>query len=492
MKRSGTGLIPMIALDGRGPDGKTPPLYRQLYAWFQHAIVEGRLRPGQRVPSTRALAKELKISRIPVLTAYQQLHAEGYLESFTGAGTCVAASIPEEALKTAARAARRPPRKIAARLSHGADAVLALPPDPAQPGIAFRVSLPALDHFPSDIWSSLLTRHARHAAPKHLAYGDPMGDLEFRQTIAEYLGMARAVRCDASQIMIVAGSQHGLQIAARALLNQGDAVWMEEPGYPGAHRALAIAGARAVPVPVDADGLDVEAGLARAPQARAAYVTPSHQYPMGMTLSAARRMQLLNWAARHDGWIIEDDYDSEYRYAGHPIAAVQGLSAEDRVIYAGTFSKVLFPALRVGYLVIPKSLVAGFAAARDAIDLFPATLFQRALCDFIAEGHFARHVRRMRMLYMERRALLISALERMAEKKLEIVSAEAGMHLVALLPRGTDDKALSARAAAAGLSAQPLSLCCLEKPKRPGLILGYGGTDARQIEAGMRRLCALL
>jgi len=489
MKRSGTGLIPLIALDGQGLDGKAP-LYRQLYSWFQHAIVEGRLRPGQRVPSTRALALELKISRIPVLTAYQQLHAEGYLESFTGAGTCVAASIPEEALKTATRTARRPPRKIAARLSAGVDAVMALPPDPEQPGTAFRISLPALDHFPNDIWSSLLTRHARHPAAKHLAYGDPMGDMAFRETIADYLGTARAVRCDPSQIMIVAGSQHGLQITARALLNAGDAVWMEEPGYPGAHRAFAIAGARTVPVPVDADGLDVEAGLARAPHARAAYITPSHQYPMGMTLSATRRMQLLHWAARHDGWIIEDDYDSEYRYAGHPIAAVQGLSAEDRVIYAGTFSKVLFPALRVGYLVIPKSLVAGFSAARDAIDLFPATLFQRALADFIAEGHFARHVRRMRMLYMERRALLIAALR--VEEKLDIVSAEAGMHLVALLPRGVDDWAISRKAAAAGLSVQPLSLCCLEKPKRPGLILGYGGTDARQIVAGMRRLSALL
>jgi GntR family transcriptional regulator/MocR family aminotransferase len=269
MKRSGTGLIPLIALDGQGPNGKAP-LYRQLYGWFQHAIVEGRLRPGQRVPSTRALAQELKISRIPVLTAYQQLHAEGYLETFTGAGTCVAASIPEDALKTVSRAARRPPRKIAARLSQRVDAVMALAPDPAQPGNAFRVSLPALDHFPSDIWSSLIMRHARHPAARHMAYGDPMGDMDFRETIAEYLSMARAVRCDASQIMIVAGSQHGLQIAARTLLNDGDAVWTEEPGYPGAHRAFAIAGARAVPVPVDADGLDVEAGMARAPQARAA------------------------------------------------------------------------------------------------------------------------------------------------------------------------------------------------------------------------------
>lgn len=483
MKRSDAGFIPLVTLDGQGP------LYRQLYGWFQRAIIEGRLKPGQRVASTRALAQELKISRIPVLTAYQQLHAEGYLETFIGAGTCVAASIPQDAFKPPAKTARRP---IAARLSQRLDAVLALPPDPHQPGIAFRVSLPALDHFPSEIWSSLLARHSRHPAAKHLAYGDPMGDMTFRETIADYLGAARAVRCEASQIMIVAGSQHGLQIAARALLNDGDAVWMEEPGYPGAHRAFAIAGARAVPVPIDQDGLDVDAGMARAPLARAAYITPSHQYPMGMTMSATRRMQLLNWAARHDGWIIEDDYDSEYRFAGHPIAAVQGLSAEDRVIYAGTFSKVLFPALRVGYLVIPKSLVAGFCAARDAIDLFPATLFQQALTDFIAQGHFARHIRRMRMLYMERRAALIAALTHGLGQRLEIISAEAGMHLVGLLPRGADDWAISRKAAAIGLSAQPLSLCCLEKPKRPGLILGYGGIDTRQIQAGVRQLAKIL
>jgi GntR family transcriptional regulator/MocR family aminotransferase len=483
MKRSDAGFIPLVTLDGQGP------LYRQLYAWFQRAIIEGRLKPGQRVASTRALAQELKISRIPVLTAYQQLHAEGYLESFVGAGTCVAASIPKDAFKPPAKTPRRP---IAARLSHRVDAVLALPPDLQQPGAAFRVSLPALDQFPSEIWSSLLARHSRHPAAKHLAYGDPMGDLAFREVIADYLGAARAVRCDASQIMIVAGSQHGLQIAARALLNDGDAVWMEEPGYPGAHRAFAIAGARAVPVPVDQDGLDVDAGIARAPLARAAYITPSHQYPMGMTMNATRRMQLLNWAARHDSWIIEDDYDSEYRFAGHPIAAVQGLSAEDRVIYAGTFSKVLFPALRVGYLVIPKSLIAGFCAARDAIDLFPATLFQQALTDFIRLGHFARHIRRMRMLYMERRAALIAALTHGLGQRMQIVSAEAGMHLVGLLPHGADDWAISRKAATMGLSAQPLSLCCLEKPKRPGLILGYGGIDARQIQAGVRQLARLL
>ena len=479
-------FIPLITLDDASP------LYRQLYNWFQRAIVEGRLRPGQRVPSTRGLARELTISRIPVLTAYQQLHAEGYLESFTGAGTRVAASIPPDMFKSRKPAQRGAVRKIGVKISSRLDAVLALPPDPRQPGKAFRVSLPALDHFPNEIWSSLLSRHSRRPAHQHQAYGDPMGDMAFRQAIADYLGASRAVRCDASQIMIVAGSQHGLQIAARALLNDGDAVWMEEPGYPGAHRAFAIAGVRAVPVPVDQEGLDVDSGLRRCPDARAAYITPSHQYPMGMTMSAARRMKLLNWAQKARAWIIEDDYDSEYRFGGHPLASVQGLGPGDRVIYVGTFSKVLFPALRVGYLVIPKELVPGFRVARDSIDLFPSTLFQRALTDFIRQGHFARHIRRMRMLYMERRRMLIEALNKNLSDRIEIVSADAGMHLVCLLPAGSDDRDVSRRAARAGISVIPLSTCYLGRPSRPGLVLGYGGVDGKEIEIGVRKLGQIL
>jgi GntR family transcriptional regulator/MocR family aminotransferase len=486
MRRGGTGIFPLIALDGAGP------LYRQLTNWFQRAIVEGRLKPGEAVPSTRRLAEELGVSRISVLSAYQQLLAEGYLESFTGAGTIVAATIPGDAFKPSP-AKRQVPRAPSARPARRLDAVLALGSDPPQPpDKAFRVSRPALDHFPHAIWSSLLARHARHPRLSHLAYGDPMGDPGFRQAVADYLGTARGVRCEASQIMVVAGSQHGLQLAAQVLFDPGDSVWMEEPGYPGAHRAFALAGIQTVPVPVDRDGLDVEAGLARAADARAAYITPSHQYPLGMTMSATRRMQLLNWASQRDGWIIEDDYDSEYRFAGHPIAALQGLSADDRVIYAGTFSKVLFPALRVGYLVLPKILVPRFCAARDAIDLFPSTLFQLALADFITEGHFARHIRRMRMLYMERRALLIAAAERHLGPRLDIVSAEAGMHLVGLLKPGTDDEAVSRQAAGLGIAALPLSMCHLETPTRPGLILGYGGTDARAIEAGVRALARIL
>jgi GntR family transcriptional regulator / MocR family aminotransferase len=489
MKRIHGSFSPPLGLD---PRAKTP-LYRQVYDWFQQAIVEGRLRPGQRVPSTRLLASELKISRIPVLTAYEQLHAEGYLESFPGAGTCVASSIPQAGFALGPRAPSQAQARERPKLSRRLAGVMAAPPDPTlETNGAFRVSLAALDHFPGEIWASLVSRHARHSSREAMAYGDPMGHMPFREAIAEYLGAARAVRCDASQIMVVSGSQHGLQVTARALLDDGDAVWVEEPGYPGAHRALAMAGAKLVAVPTDQEGLDVDGGIRRAGRARAAYITPSHQYPMGMTMSAARRMKLLNWAQKARAWIIEDDYDSEYRFGGHPLASVQGLGPGDRVIYVGTFSKVLFPALRVGYLVIPKELVPGFRVARDSIDLFPSTLFQRALTDFIRQGHFARHIRRMRMLYMERRRMLIEALNKNLGDRIEIVSADAGMHLVCLLPPGSDDRDVSRRAAQAGISVIPLSTCYLGRPSRPGLVLGYGGVDGKEIEIGVRKLGQIL
>jgi GntR family transcriptional regulator/MocR family aminotransferase len=287
-------------------------------------------------------------------------------------------------------------------------------PEDAPPAVAaaFRVSLPALDHFPRRAWSRLISRHARIASIRDMAYGDPMGEPAFRAAIAEYLGSVRAVRCDPSQIMVTSGSQQAVQITLHALLDGGDPVWVEEPGYPGTHRALVGSGCEPVPVPVDDEGLDVEEGTRRRPSARAAYVTPSHQYPLGMTLSAGRRIQLLNWAQRADAWIIEDDYDSEYRFGAEPITSLQGLDTDDRVIYIGTFSKVLFPALRMGYLVLPKDLIATFRVVRDAVDIFPPVLYQRALTDFIRDGGFARHIRRMRTLYAVRRQRMITALER--------------------------------------------------------------------------------
>ena len=484
--RNRSAFFPPIALDLESPT----PIYRQVYDWFQRAIVAGRLRPGQRVPSTRTLAADLKVSRIPVLTAYEQLLAEGYLETFKGAGTIVAASIPQtdpaplgRIRKPVAGPAR--PLKLAARIEQAMVAPIDVVPPP---GTAFGACQPALHKFPLEIWSALLARRARRLSVSAMGYGDVMGQLSLREAIAEYLGAARALRCDASQIMIVAGSQHGLQIAARTLLNEGDPVWMEDPGYPRARRAFWMAGAKLTPVPIDRDGLDVQAGEERCPRARAAYITPSHQYPMGMTMNATRRMQLLHWADRANSWIIEDDYNSEFRFAGRPVAALQGLDTHDRVIYLGTFSKILFPALRVGYLVIPKPLVKAFCVSRDSMDIFPAPFLQDALGDFIREGHFARHIRRMRVLYLARQKTLMSALRSTLGPQIEIMGTDAGMHLVALLPANIDDVKVSRMAAAVGLAVTPLSACYLRPRQRKGLILGYGGVDEAAIVAGVKRL----
>jgi GntR family transcriptional regulator/MocR family aminotransferase len=321
-----------------------------------------------------------------------------------------------------------------------------------------------------------------------MAYGDAMGYRPLRETIAAYLGAARSVRCDSSQILVTTGSQQGLQIAAQVLLDAEDRVCIEEPGYPGAQQVFLAAGADLVPIPVDQDGIDVAEIIRRVPDARAVYITPSHQYPMGAAMSATRRMLLLSWAARSGAWIIEDDYDSEYRFGSRPIASLQGMDSDARVIYVGSFSKVMFPALRLGYVVIPKDLVAAFSAARETADIFSSTLYQAALTEFISEGHFARHIRRMRVLYAERRMVLVTEIQTQMGEALEVMGTEAGMHLVTMLPSDINDAAVSRQAAQKGISAMPLSTCCLRSPARGGLILGYGGANAQQLRDGVRKL----
>ena len=470
------------------------PMYRQLYDGFRKAIVDGRIRPGQRVPSTRALAADLGISRISVLSAYEQLLSEGYFETFVGAGTRVAQSIPDELLKPLPLEARRPirgatkpagPRRISRRATAWAQ------PRP-QSWLdhlgAFRVSLPALDHFPLATWSKLVARHARTPARGIMAYGDPMGQLQFREAIAEYLRACRGVRCDSAQILVTTGSQQALQLCAQVLLNSGDSIAMEDPGYPGARAAFHAVGAKVAPIPLDRNGIDVASISKNGRRARAVYVTPSHQYPLGMAMSAARRMMLLNWAARSNAWIIEDDYDSEYRFNGRPIASLQGMDSNDRVIYIGTFSKVMFPALRVGYLVVPRDLLPAFSAARATADDFSSTLYQVALTEFMDEGYFVRHIRRMRTLYMERRKSLVRAIDTDMKDSLEIVGDNAGMHLVALLPPGVDDVAIAVGCAKLGIAVMPLSCCYSRPPRRGGLVLGYGGANSHQIREGIRSL----
>jgi GntR family transcriptional regulator / MocR family aminotransferase len=493
MKRISASFLPPIALDLSGE----LPIYRQLYEWFRGAITSGQLRPGQRVPSTRSLAAELKVSRIPVSSAYEQLRAEGYLETFVGAGTCVVRSIPTDALQPAfgkmrGAAGRVSKSKTPRLVSHRVDLIRVPAQTWSNKLVPFRMNLPALEHFPTGVWSKLVNRHSRRPTRQSMAYGDAMGYMPLREAIAEYLGAVRAVRCKPSQILVTTGSQQGLQLSAQVLLDAGGRVWIEEPGYPGARQALIMAGAQLVPVPVDNEGLNVARGIRGGGGARAIYITPSHQYPLGVTMSATRRIMLLNWAARSGAWIIEDDYDSEYRLGGRPVPSLQGLDTGERVIYIGTFSKVMFPALRLGYMVVPEDLVDAFCIARDATDQFSASLYQAVMTDFIREGHFARHIRKMRMLYMARRTALVEAIQDQMSDLLEVIGAEAGMHLVALLPRGVSDVAVAKKAAAIGISAMPLSSCYLKSPARGGLILGYGGTDSRQINAGIRTLKTLI
>ena len=319
-------------------------------------------------------------------------------------------------------------------------------------------------------------------------YSDPMGSEEFREVIAVYLRTARAVRCEASQIMVVNGSQQALDLSARVLLDPGSPVWIEEPGYQFLRHALTLSGCRLVPVPVDSEGLDVAAGVKLCRTARVAYVTPSHQYPLGATMSVARRLQLLEWAHSFSAWIVEDDYDSEYRYESMPVASMQGLDPGSRVIYIGTFSKTLFPSLRLGYMVILPALVGRFLAVWQANDLGPSHLYQAALADFISGGHFTRHIRRTRQLYAERRNALAQALRKEFGSEIEILGAEAGMHLVVTLPPGLSDRKISARAAQENLWLWPLSAAYASTNVRQGFILGFGGTKADEMPHQVRRL----
>lgn len=354
------------------------------------------------------------------------------------------------------------------------------------------MSLPALDRFPHPAWARLVSRHAHRLTRPDMGYGDPAGLVALRVAVAEHLRSARAVRCEADQVLIVPGSQAALRLATSVLLSPGDRVAVEEPGYPGARAALSAGGAELVPVGVDGEGLRVASLPKRKGRIRAVYVTPSHQYPLGVSMTAARRFALLDWAARQDAWVLEDDYDSEFRYVSRPLGALQGMDARNRVLYIGTFSKVLFPSVRVGYLVVPSSLWRRFVDAREAFDLFSPTLYQLALAEFLREGHFARHLRRMRGIYQERRDALLDGLARHCGDRLAVHNADAGLHVAVLLPPGTDDAGVVRRMARRGLTATALSSCYAGPTRRSGLLLGFGGSPSRRLLEATRLLGEIL
>jgi GntR family transcriptional regulator/MocR family aminotransferase len=478
-------------------DGARAPLHRQVYARIRASILDGAFAPGERLPSTRTLASDLDMSRITVESAFSQLSAEGYLVRRVGAGSYVADTLPTP-LASARRASTRVPsaptrrtRGSSALSGRGrtiASAALDAEPVGVRP---FQPCMPALEAFPQAIWARLLARRARQGGDL-LAYGEQAGYRPLREAVAAYLNASRGVRCGWEQVIILSGAQQGIDLAARLLIDPGDSVWHEEPGYLGARGAFLTAGAQVVPVRVDADGLDVDAGIAACPDARLAYVTPSHQFPLGHTMSLARRLALLAWAERADSWIIEDDYDSEFRYVDRPIAATQGLDTSGRVIYIGTINKVMFPSLRLAYLVAPSDLVDGFVAARALSDGHPPVLAQAALTDFIDHGHFGAHVRQMRALYHERRDAVVEALHARLGPALRLGPVDAGMHLVAMHPAIRDEVAILDAADAAGLAVDRLSRHYLARRAPRGLLLGFTASPPEVLRRAVRTLGTLL
>jgi len=490
---------PEFTLDQHAPQ----PLYKQLYERLRDEILVGQLQAGVRLPSTRALASELGVSRNTTALAYEQLLLEGYIESRVGDGTRVAPLQPEQRFPIRGSAKKSRPLDAAsarpAILSRRGQLLVETPDldtftdahNDAATSV-FRVGKPDAALFPYEIWSRLVARRARQSLQAVALYQNAQGYTPLREAIAAHIGITRGVHCIPEQIIITAGAQGALDLVARVLLDPNNPAWVEDPGYAGARGALLAAGARPIPVPVDTEGIEVEAGRRLCREARLAVVTPSHQFPTGVTMSLRRRLTLLQWAGEADAWIVEDDYDSEYRFSGRPLEALQGLDGTGRVIYIGTFSKVLFPSLRLGYLVVPSALLSGFLATRRLIDVHPPLLEQMALADFIAEGHFVRHLRKTRVRYRERRDALVDALTRELGDVLDVAAPEAGMHLVAWLPLGMSAQTVAHSAAANGLHIRPISHFSPRPPRRDGLVLGFASSSPQELRAGVHTLARAL
>jgi GntR family transcriptional regulator/MocR family aminotransferase len=487
---------PFITLDEKSD----APLYRQIYETIRRSILSGGLPSGRQLPASRLLATQLGVSRMTVVNAYEQLLAEGYLEGRMGAGTFVSAHLPEEFLQASGfkrpeRQEKSLPRKVI--LSGYGDKVarnseVILRHLGASAHVPFQHGVAALDEFPFGVWAKIVQRWHRSPPASVLSYGDAVGFRPLRDAVAAHLAAARGVRCTPEQIVITNGTQQALDLVSRIFLSESDDACLEDPGYFGARDIFAATGARIVPVPIDDEGFDVQAARKRSRKARLVYVTPSHQFPLGVTMSLARRLSLLEWARERDAFVIEDDYNSEYRYAGRPLASLQGLDRDGRVIYVGTFSKTIFPALRLGYLVVPTDLVEVFAAARALTDLHSPVIEQAVLADFISERHFARHIRRMRGMYEARQQTLVEEARKNLRGMLEVAPAKAGMHLIGWLPDGVSDREVSDSAAEAGLNLAPVSAYCINQQLRGGLLLGYTAYDEKHIRRGVKKLAQVL
>ena len=441
------------------------PHSERVHQGLRDAILAGRLAPGRRLPPSRTLAGQLGMRRNTIIAAYEQLQSDGLVESRVGAGTFVAAHVPVGPAK--------PDR---------------LPdPAPAPENTVFTLGRTRVDALFQRQLRSAVGRRLRSLDPVHLGYGDPRGSRELRERLAEHLLVTRGVDCDPARIMLVSGTQQGLRLCLGAILRPGDPAWMEDPGYPAAHNGLLAAGAHVVPVPVDGDGLVVAEGRRRAPGARVAYVTPSHQFPTGVAMRMHRRIALLDWAREAEAWVLEDDYDSEFRYDGPPLTALAGIDAARRVIYLGTLSKVLFPGLRMGYVVLPPPLFEPVLAARAASDRFPPSLLEGAIADLIAGGELSAHVRRMRNRYRAARDVVAETLAAECEGALTVAVPDQGLHLVAHLRPGVPAAAIRE---AAKLRVWLLSETRIEQADADGFVLGFSGDEIPALREGAKRLAA--
>jgi GntR family transcriptional regulator / MocR family aminotransferase len=464
--------------------GSSVPLHRQIYDEWRNGILTGRFAPGERLPSSRDLATALAVSRATVTAAYEQLIGEGYLESERGSGTFVTRDLPDEPLRPSHAVKRGTGAARAVRLSeYGTRLEPVVRPAAREPGIIdLSQSIPDVEDFPFRLWRRLLLRHLRHLTPAVFAYAEhEAGHEPLRREIALYVMRSRAVRCTPEQVIVVNGSQQALDLCARVLVDPGDEVALEHPGYQGARQLFTAHGARLRPVRVTAEGIAVGELPAHA---RIVYVTPSHQFPTGVSMSLARRLELLDWARPRNVVIIEDDYDSEYRYSGAPLPALQGLAGDVPVVYVGTFSNVMFPGLRIGYIVVPPGLVEPFARAKWHADRHTTLLEQAALADFLHDGHLERHVRRMRRLYKRRRDALVEALERHFGDRVEVLGDAAGMHLVVRF----QSSAVSTRAARSNVHLASTRPYYVSGAPANEYIIRFSAVRERAIREGIKRL----
>jgi len=434
------------------------PQYRKIYDRFRTAISTGQLRPGDRLPSIRNLADELSTARGTVDAAYAMLAGEGYVVSRGQAGTIVA---PDLDTALIAQASKRSPSPARAQEPRHAE------PKPLQLG------LPAIDAFPRKLWAHLVAREWRRLSPSDMMYPDPAGLPRLRQAIAAYLASSRGIACRSDQVVVTNGFQGGLDLTAHALLRRKEQVWIEDPCFPPVRAALKTAGADLVPVRVDEDGVCVSEGSRQAPKARLAVITPSHQSPLGVALSLPRRLSLLHWANDANAYVVEDDYDSEFRFEGRPLPALKSLDHQQRVIYAGTFSKVLFPGLRLGYLVVPDTLLGTFIEASSSRAAGQTSFSQRVVASFMADGHFARHLKRMRRLYASRRTALANALYGEFAGRIVIDLPPGGMHILIRFRERINDDAIARVAQNAGFGAEPLSSRAIKYACGQGLLVGF-------------------